>query len=658
MLLEFVLFVLASGERSAPPQKSAVHPARLLIQPAPGIAPAALERLHQRLGAHVLRELPAIGWQIVEVDARRLAERRSQYASSVLVARAEFDHARRLAYVPNDPLYLNPPGMWNVGHMHVDTAWDTTRGSSSVLVAVIDTGCERTHADLAANMWVNPGEIPNNAIDDDNDGLVDDVSGWDFVNNDPVPDDVHGHGTACAGIIGAVQDNNLGVTGLAPLCKLLPLKACDDAGYLFDSYVVPALLYAADRGAKVISMSFYGDDVTPAERDAIDYCWAHGALPIAAAGNDSQTFPYYPGAYEHTLGVGSHNSSDQKSSFSNWGSWVDVAAPGEGISTTLPNGGYTTSFAGTSAACPNVAGVAGLLFSARPGVTNAEVRAALEDTAIDLAQPPYGAWANYGRIDAQAALDRILTNAEGSKPARLLFVSPVGGTLAPGPLGYPSTTPDLIAYGVGFEQPNIAHLMLDGVNCPILAQTRNEIRATPVTNTPAKLTLEVNAHTVRSLTWDSAPGWLFAPSDANTRGVGTATGGFLELYRDDGQCFTCTRSSSQSQKIIVQLLIRKVRATPGQHLAIEWTRSYANCIGGTETVEVYDWQSGSYPYGNYVTIHSVAIANANGAQLVAALPGDPLRFLDDEGSVYVRITTTNAAANALLTMDSLRLHVE
>ena len=657
MLLELVLSALASGTPSALPERGAVHPARLLIQPAAGIAPAALERLHQRLGAHVLRDLPAIGWQVVEVEPSRLAERRGQYQASALVARAEFDHSRRLAYVPNDPMYSNP-GMWNVGHLRVDTAWDTTRGSSSVLVAVIDTGCERTHADLAANIWVNPGEIPNNSIDDDNDGLVDDVSGWDFVDNDPVPEDTAGHGTACAGIIGAVQDNGIGVTGLAPLCKLLPLKACNPAGYLYDSYVVPALLYAADRGAKVISMSFYGDDVTPAERDAIEYCWAHGALPIAAAGNDFQTYPYYPGAYEHTLAVGSHNSSDLKSSFSNWGSWVDVAAPGEGISTTLPNGGYTTTFAGTSAACPNVAGVAALLFSARPGATHAEVRAAIEDTAIGLAQPPYGAWANYGRVDAQAALDRILSYADGSKPARLLFVSPVGGTLAPGPQGFPSTTPDLIAYGVGFEQPNVVQLLLDGTSCPILAQGRNEIRAAPASVSPSKITLEVNSQKVRSLTWDSAPGWLYAPSDVNTRGIGTATGGFFELYRDDGQYFTCTRSSAQTQKILVQLVIRKVRAVAGQHLSVEWTRSYAGCTGGMETLEVYDWQSASYPYGNFVTVHSRAIPNTNGAHPVAQLPGDPLRFLDEEGTLYLRLTATNASANALLTMDSLRLHAD
>ena len=211
----------------------------------------------------MLTDLPQIGWQIVGVDPARFEEIRQAYAHSALVSRVEPDHAYRLAHIPNDPYW---PGMWNLMHIHADTAWDITRGSSTVKVAVIDTGLETSHPDLAANVWTNPGEIPGNGIDDDGDGLVDDVRGWDFVNNDPVPDDLFGHGTACAGIIAAVQDNNLGVTGIAPLVKVVSLKACNDSGYLFDSYVVPALIYAADRGCQVISMSFYGDQVTPAER--------------------------------------------------------------------------------------------------------------------------------------------------------------------------------------------------------------------------------------------------------------------------------------------------------------------------------------------------------------------------------------------------------
>lgn len=660
MLIALCLGTLALSEpaRSAPDpsafEDGRAHPARLLIEPARGADPAALELLHARLGAQLVQALPQIGWQIVEVDPARRDALRGEYALSPLVARAELDRARRLAYVPNDPYYA---GMWNLAHMHVDNVWDTTRGSSSVRIAVIDTGCERTHPDLAGSLWVNPGELPNNGIDDDGDGYVDDVSGWDFVHGDDDPDDLFGHGTACAGIIAAVQDNHTGITGIAPQCRFVPLKACNDSGYLYDSYVVPALLYAADRGCQVISMSFYGDQVTPAERSAIDYCWSHGCLPIAAAGNDWQTFPYYPGAYEHTLGVAAHDGSDQKSWFSNWGSWVDVAAPGEGISATWPGAQYTSSFAGTSAACPNVAGIAALLFSAVPGASNAQVRAALEDSAIPVTQAPLGAWTNYGRVDALAALARAQGQTSGSKPARLLFASPVGGGLAPLGLNESGTRPGLILYGVGLEAPNLVRVLRNGTPLTLLAQSRNEVRANVGSNMAATLALEVNSQIVQSLHWDAGSGWLFAPSDANTKDPATASGGFLELYRDDGQRFTCTRDPGSGQ-IFVQLALRKVRGTPIHRLRLEWTRGYADCLGGTETVELYDWQSASYPYGSFVSVSSSTITSASEQHKVVDLPANPARFLDDEGTAYVQIRATNAGANALLSLDSLRLRLE
>jgi len=660
MLFGLVLCTLAWGDRPIVPvhpvmsEAGAVHPSRLLIQPAPGVGPAALERLHRRLGAQLVRDMPAIRWQVVEVDPERLAERRGQYAESALVERAEFDHARQLAYTPNDAMY---PNMWHVPHMNVDDVWDTTKGSSSVVVAVLDTGCEIAHPDLAANIWVNPGEIPSNGLDDDNDGLIDDVSGWDFVANDAVVEDVNGHGTSCSGIVAAVQDNSIGVTGVAPLCKVLPLKAGNDAGYFYDSAVVPAILYAADRGAKVLSMSFYGDSVTPAERAAIDYAWSLGALPIAAAGNDAQIYPYYPGAYEHTLGVGSHSSSNLKSSFSNWGSWVDVAAPGEGIRTTRIGGLYTSSFAGTSAACPNVAGIAALLFSGVPGATNAEVRAAIEDSAIGLNQAPYGVWANYGRVDALAALTRLLGAVDEPDPARLLFMSPVGGRLGLVSTRLGESVPDLLFYGVGLEEPSSVRVLQNSFALPILSQSRNEVHALRGASTAPKFSLEVNSQTIQSLYWDDAPGWLFAPSDINAKLPAVATGGFLQLYRNDGIRATCTRETTP-QKIVLKLAIRKVRGSPIRRMHIEWTRAYTDCMGGTETVELYDWQSASYPYGNFVTVHSQAINTAAELHFTESLYPNPGRFLDDEGTAYVRITATNAGASALLSMDSFRLHLE
>ncbi len=540
-------------------------------------------------------------------------------------------------------------------HIHADTAWDITRGSSTVKVAVIDTGLETSHPDLAANVWTNPGEIPGNGIDDDGDGLVDDVHGWDFVNNDPVPDDLFGHGTACAGIIAAVQDNSLGVTGIAPLVKVIPLKACNDSGYLLDSYVVPALIYAADRGCQVISMSFYGDQVTPAERAAIDYCWSHGCLPVAAAGNDAQVFPYYPGAYEHTLAVAAHDGSDARSWFSNFGSWVDVAAPGEGISTTTPGAGYTTGFAGTSGAAPHVAGIAALLFSALPGTTNAQVRAAIEDSAIFTNGGGTAEWTNYGRVDARAALDRLLGTTSGSKPARFLYASPVGGGIAPLLLGERAQRPELVLYGVGLELPNVVRVLKNGQPLPLISQLRNEVRVRVGSNFQATIDLEVNGQIVENLAWEGGTGWTFAPSDGDTRSPASWTGGFRELYRDDGARFTCT---SDSGAIFAQLSLLKVRGSPIHTMSIAWTRSYSHCTGGTETVELYDWSTASYPYGAFVTVASNSIAGSGEEHHEVTLPANPARFLDDQGTMYVQIHATSAASNALLSMDSFRLHVQ
>lgn len=657
--LPLLTFLLASGGAPALlpiPVESGpvVHPTRLWIEPAQGVSSVALTALHAELGGRVVLDLARIGWQCVEVAPAELAEARAAYEHSPFVARATFDPARRLAHVPNDPLW---PQQWSLAHLHANTAWDTTRGVSSVKVAVIDTGCDVTHPDLAPNVWTNPGEVAGNGLDDDQDGFVDDVRGWDFVNGDGTLEDLFGHGTACSGIVAARQDDALGMSGVAPLCTIVPLKACNDQGQLFDSYVVPALLYAADHGCKVISMSFYGDDVTPAERAAIDYCWAHGALPIGAAGNDAQVLPYYPGAYEHTLAIASHDTSDAKSWFSNWGSWVDVAAPGEGIVAPLPGAAWTTTFAGTSAATPHVAGIAALLCSAQPSATNAEVRAAIEDSATTLSQPMIGTWTGYGRVDARAALDRLLGTTPPSKRARVAFISPVGGgfTRTSGVGGaLPHAGPELLVDGIGFELPRVARVLRDGVALPLFAQTRNELAANLGFGGGTKVDVQVGGRTLASLAWERGPGWLYAPSDANGRGTATWSGGFAELAHVDGRRFTCSRDANTGQ-VFVQLSVRRVRGVPA---TIEWRRACADAIGAVETVDVYDWSTWSYPYGSFVNVATTTVTSASERSSVIVLPANPARFLDDEGTMYVRITVTNAGTNALLSMDSFRARTQ
>jgi thermitase len=658
MLATLSLAVLTSAAAGlqAPPtglQGPLVHPRRLFVQVNPDASQAELLDAHARAGARLLRNLPQIGWQIVELQRGRLLEARERYRAEPSILRADYDRAYRLAYTPNDPYWPQ----WHMQKIKADVAWNTLKGAPSVRVAVLDTGLEYTHPDLASNVWTNPGEIPANGVDDDNNGYIDDVHGYDFAYDDPDPNDVFGHGTSCAGIIAAVQDNNIGVTGVAPLCQVVGLKAAIDSGYLYDSAVVPGLLYTADMGFQVVSMSFYGDGVTPAERSAIDYCWNHNVLPVAAAGNDNQVLPYYPGAYENTLSVAATEQSDLKAWFSNYGTWVDVASPGVSISTVSTGGNYTTGFAGTSAACPHTAGLAGLLYAV-PGATNAKVRAAIEDTAFALDEPPYGKYVGYGRIDADAALKRMQGLTSGSKPPRFLFANPVAGAYSPFFIARKSgPRPRVTVYGVGLETPNVVRVLRNGSPIPLLKQSRQILEVEPTSFTASTMQLEVNGNVIATWQHDVDPGFVYAPTDISTQGNGSpvVTGGFLDLYRNDGTVLACTARSDGV--IFVQMAIRKVLAKPISKLEFEYKRAYDNSNGATEVVDVYDWSTASYPYGTWLTLSSQTVSGTSMVTLTPQITTNPSHYVDDEGTMYVQITTSGTGANGKLRADDFRVRV-
>ncbi|HEY4190070.1 MAG TPA: S8 family peptidase, partial [Candidatus Limnocylindrales bacterium] len=284
---------------------------------------------------------------------------------------AEPDRVITASLTPNDP---GLPSMWGLDQPNDDdidakAAWATTTGSPSVVVAVIDSGIQHDQPDLAANIWTNPGEIAGNGIDDDGDGYIDDVHGWDFVDDDNLPDDPYGHGTHVAGTIAAVGNNGIGVVGVAYASKVMPLRILDANGSGYVSDAVRALDFATRHGVRISNNSWgYQGGASQVLRDAIAAAGDAGQLVVVAAGNsatDIDQSPDYPGSYDlpNIVTVAAMDRDNRLSLFSNIGAAsVDIAAPGEDILSTLPTGyGYSS---GTSMASPHVAGVAALVLSA------------------------------------------------------------------------------------------------------------------------------------------------------------------------------------------------------------------------------------------------------------------------------------------------------
>lgn len=334
---------------------------------------------------------------------------------------------------------------WGMIDNHVSDAWKITKGSPDMIVAVIDTGVDYTHEDLLPNMWRNPKEIPNNGIDDDNNGFIDDIVGWDFAANDNKPFDLAvdpfellsgggnpGHGTHCAGNVAARSDNGKGVAGVAPNVKIMALRFITEKGQGTTADAIKAIKYAVDNGAKVLSNSWgsEGEDPNAGEenkalRDAVQYAQDHGVLFIAAAGNghkgkgydnDTDSAPSYPASYDHDniISVAAIDINNQLGSFSNWGlHTVDIGAPGVKVfSTTVENNysdtvfdkyGITVTWDGTSMATPHVAGAAALYWSAHPEKSWLDVKNAILKTAKKIPALENKVSSN-GKLDVNALL--------------------------------------------------------------------------------------------------------------------------------------------------------------------------------------------------------------------------------------------------------------
>ncbi|MBX2976714.1 MAG: S8 family serine peptidase, partial [Ignavibacteriaceae bacterium] len=318
-----------------------------------------------------------------------------------------------VGFIPNDPEYI---AQWGLAKVKAAEAWDISKGDTNIVIGIIDTGVDWDHPDLAANIWINKNEIPNNGIDDDNNGYIDDIRGWDFggltgtPDNDPM-EDRPDHGTHVAGIASAVTNNGIGVAGLGYNCKIMPVKVSRDdtrnsSNQPYVLYGYEGIAYAAENGSHVINCSWGGGGYSIAGQLMIDYATSLGSIVVAAAGNNGSSEWFYPSAFNNVLSVAASSSSDTKASFSNFGTFVDVISPGVSIRATWQNDTYTY-LNGTSMAAPLVAGLAGLVKSHFPNLSPNQISERIRVTSdnIDsLNSSIYKTKLGKGRINAFNAL--------------------------------------------------------------------------------------------------------------------------------------------------------------------------------------------------------------------------------------------------------------
>lgn len=381
-------------------------PDHILVQFKPNVTPTPI------LGSSITGSLSLVSG-LYDIQLPRgvtVGQALDAYSIDPQVASAQPDYIVQAEALPNDPMLNQQWALTSTSNptatINATAAWDITAGSGRTIVAVIDTGIDRTHPDLAANLWTNTAEIPGNGIDDDHDGYVDDVNGYNFVSNNGNVNDDNGHGTHVAGIIGAVGNNGIGVTGVNWNVKIMALKFLDYSGRGSTSDALRALNYAVQMGATISNNSWTSPSYDSALEAGIRNAGLAGHIYVAAAGNLGQNLDnnkLYPASYplDNVVTVAALDSNNRLASWSNYGQTVDIAAPGVNIYSTLPGGKYGT-MSGTSMATPFVTGAMALVRDANPTWTAQQVIQRVLSTADPL--PSLTGVINGGRLDLGAAI--------------------------------------------------------------------------------------------------------------------------------------------------------------------------------------------------------------------------------------------------------------
>jgi subtilisin family serine protease len=385
---------------------------RLVVQRRNGANPNNVNQVLGANGAVTVAQIPQINvlvLQVPEQAADRVAAALERSGQFTFVER---DYLARTFATPSDPYF---PSQWHLSTIQAPSAWDRTTGAAGITIGMIDSGVESTHPDLSPKL----------------------VTGWNFTTGTSVTGDNTGHGTATAGTAGAATNNGAGVAGVAWTNPIMPLVVVDSSGNAMYSNMASAITYAADHGVRVMNMSLAGPSGSSTLQSAINYAWNKGSIVVASAGNYGTSTPYYPAACDNVVAVSATDSNDAIASFSNFGSWIDLAAPGASILTTSTGGSYG-SWSGTSFSAPIVAGVAALVLSAKPSLSPNSLVSLLEQNSDDLGASGYDIYYGYGRVNAYKAVTAALGSSSIAPPS-VSITSPTNGSTVSGTVAVPGT---------------------------------------------------------------------------------------------------------------------------------------------------------------------------------------------------------------------------
>lgn len=400
-------------------EKAAAHkPDQILVKFKGNVSEERTVAVNNKHGAKVLRKYRNNPWRVVKLPpGLSVEDALARFRNEPEVEEVEPDYEVHATATPNDPSFGS---QWDMTKIQAPTAWDSSTGSTNVVVAVIDTGVDYNHADLKANMWHNPGETAGNSKDDDGNGYVDDIYGINAAYGTSNPLDDEDHGTHCAGSIGAVGNNSTGISGVNWNIRIMALKFLDSSGSGYDSDAITCLDYVTTmkkRGVNIVatSNSWGGPGYSSAMKNAFDTAYNAGVLAACAAGNDGynndNSNPDYPSSYTSAgiISVAASDSNDNKPSWSNYGATsVDLAAPGASILSTV-RGGYAT-YSGTSMATPHVAGAIGLLAAYSGSLSAAQLKQTILSN-VDVLSQWQGVVATGGRLNLAKALGAVSPTA-------------------------------------------------------------------------------------------------------------------------------------------------------------------------------------------------------------------------------------------------------